>query len=199
MGWRGTMRYPAPPSYRPHTSATVTASAVLRACDKISRGMSKTNALRLEGVKWDRSVLTRSAEKDPFYDWLLECVDYAEAHFVGGVELSLGEIASKRDEDGWLHKDAIRAQTVILSKRSEEYAERPPEVRATNTVSITIDKMQLLLAGGVAPSSVVGAAFPALPDDSIMDAIQEASDEGAGEVRTVVTPKAFALRRKGGQ
>jgi hypothetical protein len=193
------MRYPAPHSDRPLTSATVTAATVLRACDKISRGMSKTNAFRTEGVRWDRPSVVRGAEKDPFYDWMLECVEYAEAHFVGGVEVSLGEIANKRDEEGRFHKDAIRAQTTILSKRSEEYAERAQEVRTTNTVSITIDKMQLLLAGGVAPSSVVGAAFPALPDDSIIDAINGEGEAGENEVRMTVTPKAFALRRKGAQ
>lgn len=211
------MRFPDPPTNRPLANVgNINAERVLRISDNVSRGMSFSTACKLEYVQNERNFWRRQAEVDPFWAWASECVDHAESYCIGRVELALNEIAVEKDEDGSFNKDAIKAQSLILKKRSEMYQETP-QAREGVGVSITIDKIQLLLQGSLTPSALVSAAFPALPDNSVIDVIEEPpaeddeekedeEDEEDGErverapTRTTTAPpsgRAFAFRRKG--
>lgn len=191
----------------------IDADRVHRICDRLSRGMAFNSACRMEFVSSDRAYWRRAADEgDEFWAWALECAEYAEACFVGRVELSLSEVAVEKDESGNYHKDAVKAQTTILKKRSETYMETPqPRERAG--LSITIDKIQLLLQGAMTPASMVGAAFPALSEDTIShltdtieaEVVEDGEDEDSEEREVAQQPaqqpsgRAFAFRRKGGE
>lgn len=206
------MRIPPAPSNRPRSNmGNVDADRVHRICDRLSRGMGFRSACKMEFVSSDRAYWQRSADEgDEFWIWALECVEYAEAHFVGRVELSLSEVAVEKDEEGNYHKDAVKAQQTILKKRSETYMETPQQRERTG-LSITIDKIQLLLQGAMTPASMVGAAFPALAEDTISqltDTIEAEVVEGGedNEEREVAQQpaqppggRAFAFRRKSGE
>ena len=206
------MRLPPAPMDRPAKNAgNINKDRVLRICDKLARGMVFGSACRTEFVSSDRGHWKRCADEgDEFWAWAIECVEYAEALFVGQVELSLSDIAVSRDEEGNYHKDAVKAQTTILKKRSETYMDTPQKQERIG-LSVTIDKIQLLLQGAMTPASMVGAAFPALVDDSILDAAQapiieeEEGDEDSEELAERAAPqpppsgRAFAFRRKGGE
>lgn len=217
------MRYPPAPTSRPRNGgANINEQAVLRICDRIGRGISFGSACSMEFVANNREVWKRYAtEKEAFWVWALECVEYAEANFVGRVEEALGEVALVRDNEGRMHKDAVRAQQAILNKRSEIYAEAPKQ-RERASIAVTIDKLQLLLQGGTNPSALVGAAFPTAVEGAILDMLPEhveddledgqqtvEGDEEGGDgmlERAPVnvrqpppTARAFAFRRKGDQ
>jgi len=207
------MRIPPAPANRPRSNhGNIDAERVHRICDRLSRGMAFKSACKMEFVSSDRAYWQRAADEgDEFWVWALECAEYAEACFVGRVELSLSELAVEKDEDGNYHKDAVKAQTTILKKRSETYMETPQQRERTG-LSITIDKIQLLLQGAMTPASMVGAAFPALTEDTIgqlTDTIEaevvEGDDDDSEEREVVQQPtqppggRAFAFRRKGGE
>lgn len=192
-----TVRYPTPPADRPINTGNTTAAGVLRACDLVSRGMGFSNACALAGINRSRADWARFGEHDVFWEWALSCMELAEAGFVGNVELALGEIAYTKDEEGRLHKDALRAQQTILKRRSEMYAEEAQR-RETTGLSITIDKIQLLLSGATgAPAAVVGAAFPSLSDTSVIEGeVDEDTDDGALPAHVTMPERDFAFKRK---
>lgn len=149
---------PTPPSGKPKDALSVlTSQRVIRAAMRIAVGASITASFRREGISATPTRWRKRAEDgdDPFYVWLITCLEIAEAFAISTVESALHESAVSGN---------VKAQEFFLKRRSDIYRESTD--RATvGSASVTIGQIvQVIQNNPEAPGRLIDAGYvPTVP------------------------------------
>jgi hypothetical protein len=143
-------------------------------------GASITSSFRQEGVRPTPSHWRKRAEEgdDPFYVWLVTCLEIAEASAISSVEDALHFSAVQGN---------VKAQEFFLKRRSDIYKEHTERAHA-GSASVTIGQIvQVIQNNPEAPGRLIDAGY--VPSETL--AIAETVD-----LAESVAPRKMALSRR---